>query len=181
MRYSIEQILGEGRLWVCNHIVNKIPSHHIRLYFYKNIMKFKISKGASIHLGCTFAITYNFQLGKNSTINQYCHIDNRGGISIQENVSISPKCSLITADHLVNSSTFEGRERSILIEKYSFLGYGATILGNVTLLEGTIVGASSLVTKNTKAFHIYVGVPAYVKGKRINALNYTTNYKRLFH
>lgn len=181
MRYSLKQILGEGRLWACNHIINKIPSHHFRLCFYRKIMKFEISKYASIHLGCSFTSIKSFRLGENSTINQNCHLDNRGGIYIEKNVSISPKCSLITSDHLVNSSIFEGRDRSIYVKKYAFLGYGATILGGVTIQEGSVIGAVSLVTKTTEAYHIYIGTPAYAKGKRNNNLDYAPKYRRLFH
>ena len=181
MRYSLKQILGEGRLWVCNHFVNKVPSHHFRLWFYKKIMRFSIAEGASIHLGCRFTNVETFSLGENSTINQYCHLDNRGYIEIGNNVSISNKCAFVTADHIVNSNSFEGRNRSIYIEAHAFIGYGAVVLGGVSIKEGVVIGAHSVVTKTTEPFKIYHGIPAKECGKRTKELNYDTKYRRLFH
>lgn len=181
MRYSFKQILGEGRLWTCNHLINKIPSHHLRLWFYRKIMKFEIEKGACIHLGCRFTSTKTFFLGENSTINQYCHLDNRGFIKIGANVSISAKCALITSDHVVSSNTFEGRDRSIQLETYVFLGYGVVILGGVTIKKGSIIGACGVVTKTTEEFKIYNGIPAKECGTRVNELDYDSQYRRLFH
>lgn len=180
-RYRLKNIFGEGRIFICNYLIGYIPSHHLRLWYYRQIMKFTIAKGASIHLGCKFACAKHFVLGENSTINQNCHIDNRGGISIGANVNIASRCAFISADHLLDSTTFEGRNRPIAIEDYCFLGYGVTVLGGVKLAEGCVVGAGSLVNKNTESYVLYAGNPAKKIKERIKNLNYQTNYRRLFH
>ena len=180
-RYGLFQIFGELRIFLCNYFIAYLPSHHIRLFYYKNVMGFKIKKGSSIHLGCKFSCTKNFSLGINSTINQNCHLDNRGGLFISDNVSISPKCSFLTADHLIDSISFEGRNRPINIENHAFLGFGATVLGGVIIKKGSVIGAQSLVLKNTDEFGIYFGVPAIKLKERNKNLNYTTSYRRLFN
>jgi acetyltransferase-like isoleucine patch superfamily enzyme len=180
-RYALKNILGEARIFICNYIIAYFPSHWLRLWYYKNIMKYVIEDGASIHIGCKFACTKHFYLGKNSTINQNCHLDNRGGIMIKENVSVASRCALITADHLMDSSIFEGRNREIILEDLTFMGYGATVLGGVILTKGSVLGACSLAIKNTEAYGIYVGVPAKKIRSRSRNLSYTTSYRRLFH
>ena len=47
-----------------------------------------------------------------------------------------------------------------------YIGYGAIIMPNVTLGEGTIVGAGSVVTRSTNPMEIVVGNPGRVIGMR---------------
>lgn len=181
MRYQIKQILGEGRLWLCNHFINKIPSHHIRLYFYRSIMKFDIGEKSYIHLGCRFNCKNLFKMGRGSVINQYCHLDNRGGIIIGDNVSIAPQSKLITADHDLYHLNCIGRSAEILIEDYCFVGYGATILAPSLMKNGSVIGANSLLKGVTEAYYLYVGNPCIKKKIRPQTLNYTMDYDRLFN
>ena len=62
--------------------------------------------------------------------------------------------------------------KKIVIEKYSIVGTGSTILPGVVLSEGTSVGSMSLVNKTTLPWHIYVGIPAKpLKERSKNLLN----------
>ena len=54
----------------------------------------------------------------------------------------------------------------IVIQKEVMVGAGAVILPGVTLGEGAVVGANSLVTKNVPHYTIVMGVPARIAGKR---------------
>jgi acetyltransferase-like isoleucine patch superfamily enzyme len=49
---------------------------------------------------------------------------------------------------------------SIIIENFAAVCAGAIILPGVTISEGSVVGANSLVTKNTEPWTIYAGNPA---------------------
>ncbi len=48
----------------------------------------------------------------------------------------------------------------VIFEDFATLGVNCTVLPGVTLAEGTIVGANSLVTRDTKPWTIYAGSPA---------------------
>ncbi|WP_419803141.1 acyltransferase [Mucilaginibacter sp.] len=144
-------------------------------------MKFKIGKGSSIHLGCKFTAVTNFAMGINSTINQYCRIDNRGGVFIGNDVSISPSVSLITADHDIQTTNCTGRQKEILIKDHVFIGSDAMILPGVVMGTASVLGAKSLLTKSTVSYGIYNGVPAKFKSERIKDLNYNASYIRWFH
>ncbi len=144
-------------------------------------MKFQIGKGSSVHLGCKFTAVTEFYMGKNSTVNQYCRMDNRGGISIKDNVSISPCVNLITADHDIHARDCLGRQKEILIKDHVFIGSDAMVLPGVIMEEGSVLGAKSLLTKSTIAFGIYTGLPAQLKANRRTDLDYQTSYIRWFH
>jgi galactoside O-acetyltransferase len=50
--------------------------------------------------------------------------------------------------------------KPIVFKKYATLGVNCTVLPGVTLGEGSIVGANSVVTKDTEPWTIYAGSPA---------------------
>jgi len=56
--------------------------------------------------------------------------------------------------------------KPVLFKKYSTLGVNCSVLPGVILGEGSIVGANSLVTKNTEPWTIYGGSPAKPIAKR---------------
>lgn len=49
---------------------------------------------------------------------------------------------------------------TVKFEKFSGCGVNCSIMPNVTLAEGSILGANSLLTKSTEPWTIYVGSPA---------------------
>jgi acetyltransferase-like isoleucine patch superfamily enzyme len=48
----------------------------------------------------------------------------------------------------------------VIFERFASVGTNVVVLSGVTLAEGSVVGACSLVTKSTEPWTIYVGVPA---------------------
>jgi acetyltransferase-like isoleucine patch superfamily enzyme len=48
----------------------------------------------------------------------------------------------------------------IIMKKYSTLGVNCSVLPGVTLAEGSIIGANSVVLKSTEPWTIYAGCPA---------------------
>tara|TARA_R110002049_G_scaffold4601_1_gene31695 strand:- start:88742 stop:89284 length:543 start_codon:yes stop_codon:yes gene_type:complete len=165
-------------LYVCNRIVNHLPFHLVRELFYRRVMGFEIGRTSAILMGSWFDGRNNLTIGNHVVINQNCRIDNRGGISIGENVSISPEVHLLTADHIINSPTFEGRTRPIVIEDFVFIGSRATVLPGVTLGRGAVVAACAVVTKDVAPYSIVAGVPAEPIGARTESLHYTLEYRR---
>lgn len=176
----LRRLRYEGLLYLAKDIVSRIPSHLFRLYFYRVFMKLTIGNGSSILMGAQFYTIGKFWLGKNSTINQRCILDNRGGIVIGDNVSISTESCILTADHDLNSPVFEGRVNSVKIEDYVFIGTRAIILPGVVLGKGSAVAAGAVVTKDVKPFTIVAGIPAKSIGKRKPELSYIAKYQRLF-
>jgi acetyltransferase-like isoleucine patch superfamily enzyme len=48
----------------------------------------------------------------------------------------------------------------VIFEKFANIGTGVVVMPGVTLAEGCVVGANSLVTKSTEPWMVYVGSPA---------------------
>lgn len=63
------------------------------------------------------------------------------------------------------------KEGDIIFKKHSLVGSNSVILPNITLGEGSCVGAMSLINKNTEDWSMYVGSPIkFLKKRNINCV-----------
>jgi acetyltransferase-like isoleucine patch superfamily enzyme len=86
-----------------------------------------------------------------------------GGITIEDDVLIGPKVSLITENHPLNPKERKGLiGKPILIKKNAWIGANATILPGVTIGENSVVAAGAVVTKSVPANVVVAGNPAVV-------------------
>lgn len=176
----MERFLSEFWLYVCNRWVSCIPSHTFRLWFYRSVMDFTIGSKSTILMDCKFDCKGGFVVGENSVINANCRLDNRGGIVIGNNVSISQEVCLLTADHDLNSPTFEGRTKAIVIEDYVWVGTRAMILPGCVIGKGADAAASTPTTKEILSYTVVAGVPAEIIKSRNTHLVYEGSYRKFF-
>jgi len=174
------QVRFDGLMYITNRIVARMPSHHLRNWFYRRIMRFEIGPRSSIFMDAWFDTRGNFRIGSDSVINQRCRLDNRGGITIGDNVSLAAETCVLTADHDVRTTDNRGRERPIKIDDYAFVGTRAMILPGVTIGRGAVVAAGAVVTRDVEPYTIVAGVPAKAIGQRPRELGYASGYRRLF-
>ncbi|TFG17497.1 MAG: N-acetyltransferase [Promethearchaeota archaeon] len=128
--------------------------------------------------GHNVLIRENTKIGENTLIGTNSVID--GNVIIGKNVSIQtgvyiPLYSKIgdfvfmgPYSKLTNDKYMMRKKYPLkgpIIESYVSIGANAVILPNITLRERTIVGASSVVTKNTQKADILIGNPAKVLKK----------------
>lgn len=103
----------------------------------------------------------NTKIGKNVFINFDCVFLDLGGITIEDNVLIAPKVSLLSEGHPISpderQSLLSGH---IHIMKNAWIGAGATILPGVTIGENAVVAAGAVVSKDITANAVVGGVPA---------------------
>lgn len=175
----MRRFVAELRIYICNRWVASIPSHSIRQFYYRSVMKYKIGPGTSILMDCTFDCTEHFAIGSNSVINGKCRMDNKSSITIGSNVSISQEVMIISADHDPDSSVFAGRDLPVVIDDYVFIGSRATILPGVRIGKGAVIAAGAVVNKDVEPYHIVGGVPAKFIRLRSADLNYTLSYRRM--
>jgi acetyltransferase-like isoleucine patch superfamily enzyme len=101
-------------------------------------------------------------IGKNVEIGYMVLIDNRRPelITIEDEVTITSMCVVIAHD--LSRKYNEGKEiiGKVLLKKGAFIGMNSTIMPGVTIGEGAIVAAGSVVTKDVESFTVYGGVPA---------------------
>src|SRR3954453_18713498 len=101
------------------------------------------------------------KIGKNVFINFDCVFLDLGGITIEDNVLIAPKVSLLSEGHSVDPSERQSLVPGhIYIRKNAWIGAGSTILPGVTVGENAIVAAGAVVSKDVPANTIVGGIPA---------------------
>lgn len=152
----------------------------VRVSFFAGVRIFgfpKINRGSlmTIGKGSTIGRLTRFQgkitIGENAFVNEFCSL-NAGlddEIIIGEYTSLAPDCYLITGDHdidknvLINVRGDEGGKRgSIVIGKNCWIGAKSIILKNVSIGDGAVIGAGSVVTRDIPPFAVAVGNPARV-------------------
>ncbi|QNF31397.1 sugar O-acetyltransferase (plasmid) [Adhaeribacter swui] len=110
-----------------------------------------------------FQINYgkNTQIGKNVFINFDCTFLDLGGITIDDNVMIAPKVSLLSEGHPISVNDRQKLTAGkIHIKKNAWIGAAATILPGVTIGENAVVAAGAVVSKDVAANTVVGGVPA---------------------
>lgn len=177
---GVKNFLSEFKLYLCNEWVSSLPSHRLRLLFYRRLMKFSMGKDCSVFLHCSFDCSGGLEMGTNSVINPRCRLDTRGGIIIGNNVSISQEVVILTADHDRTSAGFIGRNREVIIGDLVWIGTRAMILPGVRIGKGAMIAAGAVVTKDVEPFTVVAGVPARAVNKRREDVHYHSYYRRLF-
>lgn len=112
-----------------------------------------------------FSVNYgkNIVLGKNVFINQNCQMLDLGGITIEDEVMIGPRVTIVTETHPLDPSIRHSLiGKAVTIKKKAWIGSNATILPGVTVGENAIVAAGAVVNKDVPANSIVGGVPAKV-------------------
>ena len=152
-------------------ILKNLRTQYIRKVVYR---KYKIGEGVFIGRRTRIwardkvDIGKNFYMGKDSLI--------ESDVIIGDNVMWGSKVAVIgrydhhyqqvgTPIRLAMKMTdadysWKGLGIVTTIENDVWVGYGSTILGGVTIGEGSVIGAGSLVTKDVEPYSIYAGVPA---------------------
>lgn len=132
----------------------------------------KITRGANCYFGpsASIYVPEYLSLGENIAIGSNWVVQTN--LTIGNNSLISSNVSFIGNDHDIfdrrNTAYSSGRLKPALItlQGDNFVGFGATLLGSITVGEGAVIGACSLVLNDVPAWAIVAGVPAKVIGTR---------------
>jgi acetyltransferase-like isoleucine patch superfamily enzyme len=106
-----------------------------------------------------FSFGYNLEIGDNVVVHRNVLLDDRGGIIIGNNVSISDFANIYSHTH----SIVDGREVTNAVTRLDDgvrITYHATVLAGVNVHCQGMVGAMAVATKDVRAYHVNVGIPA---------------------
>lgn len=159
-------------------LVGAIPSHAVRLFFYRRLFGVAIGEATSIHRHCRFYRPCGVSIGAHSVINRDVLLDGRTGLRIGDNVSISEGSQILTLEHDPNSPDFGWRGAPVAIADRVFLGARAIVLPGATVGEGAVVAAGAVVTHDVEPYTIVGGVPARPIGHRRRDLTYQITYRK---
>lgn len=179
IKMRILNILLEFEVFLL-HLVGKIPSHHLRRFFYR-IAGMKIGKGSAIHMGARFYDPRNIEIGEDTIIGEFAVLDGRDKLKIGSHVAIASEVMIYNSEHDINDLNFKAITAKVIIEDYVFIGPRAIILPGVKIGRGAVIGADAVVTKDVPPYAIVGGVPAKIIGERRNKnLNYKLGRARWF-
>lgn len=140
----------------------------------------KVSPSSSIHRHCRFFHIGKMQVGKNSTVNFGCFLDNRRGITIGSNTAIAHNTKIYTLGHNIDSSKFETKGDPVKIGDNVFVFSNVMIMPGVTVENGAVILPGTIVTKNVPEWTVVGGNPAKEIRKRDPNINYKTSYNYWF-
>ncbi len=107
---------------------------------------------------------YNIICGDNVYFNMNCVVLDGAPVKIGSNVFFAPGVQLYTANHPLDSELRKTEENALPIDigNDCWIGGNAIILPGITIDNGCVIGAGSVVTKNIPDFSLAVGNPAKV-------------------
>ncbi len=141
-----------------------IPGFLLRTLVAK--LLFKQTAGMTyIQPNVVFVHTNRLRVGKSFCVNSGTYINAIGGIRVGDHVLLGPNVTVSSGMHPIEGrfpsiSSRPSIPKPIVIENDVWIGANAVIMPGVTLAEGTVVGANSVVTKDTEPYSVVVGSPA---------------------
>ena len=161
------------------NITYQLIPNPLRNYYLK-IFGIILGGKTCLHRQCKFFHVGKIKVGKNSVINFGCYLDNRRGIYIGDNVGIAHNTKIYTLGHDLDDPKFATKGAPVHIKDNVFIFSNAIIMPGVTIGEGAIVLAGSVVTKNVDPWSIVGGNPALKIRDRNRNIDYSSVYRYWF-
>ena len=126
-----------------------------------------ISWAASLSRKCRIDYPWNVTIGEKSSVNDGAWVYALGEVKVGRNVCIGEDVKLLTGSHDVDSPTFDLVTKPICICDNVWIATGAMVMPGVTIGEGGVVAAGSVVTKDVEPWTVVGGNPAKFIKKRM--------------
>lgn len=127
------------------------------------IINSDVTKGCTLKCFKTKCNDRYYMVIENSYLGDRCYISSGGELFIRHSV-FAPEVFVGTYKHVFprQSSNHIDLNYRIVIEDSVFIGQKSSIVGDVTVGKGSVIGAGSVVTKSISDCSIAVGNPARV-------------------
>ncbi len=102
---------------------------------------------------------YNLEVGDDVVVHRHVLLDDRGGISLGNRVSIADYANIYSHTHSIVDQRNVTLARTVLEDDVR-VTYHATVLAGVTVGRNAMVGANAVATRDVRPFHVNVGIPA---------------------
>jgi acetyltransferase-like isoleucine patch superfamily enzyme len=106
-----------------------------------------------------FSFGYNMDVGDNFVVHRHVLLDDRGGILVGNNVSVSDYANIYSHTHSIVDQK-DVTDALTILEDNVRITYHATVLAGVRVACNGMVGALAVATKDVRPYHVYVGIPA---------------------
>ena len=128
----------------------RILAPHIFARMGKN---FKCFQNVEVSFG------YNLEVGDDVVVHRNVLLDDRGGITLGNRVSISDYANIYSHTHSIVDQKDVTNARTVLEDDVR-ITYHATVLAGVRVGRHAMVGANAVATKDVRPYHVNVGIPA---------------------
>ena len=143
--------------------------NNVKVFAFVNLYGCEIGDDSKI--GAFVEIQKNVRIGRNVKVSSHTFICE--GVTIEDEVFVGHNVSFIN-DKYPRSTNADGSLQTeadwkvvpTLVKRGASIGTSATIMCGVTIGEGAIIGAGSVVTRDVPAHAQVAGVPARVLKKR---------------
>src|SRR6478752_3444880 len=106
-----------------------------------------------------FSYGYNLEVGDDCVVHRHVLLDDRGGITLGDRVSISDYANIYSHTHSIVDQKDVTNAPTVLEDDVR-ITYHATVLAGVRVGRNAMVGAVAVATKNVRPYHVNVGIPA---------------------
>lgn len=160
--------------------IGKLGCIWVRRFIYKKILCVDLDDNAILHIGTEIRAHEKLVLKRGAIVGDFCLLDARNGLVMEENASLSSYVQIYTEQHDHRDPNFACNstpDYGVVIGKRAWIGPGVIILPGVKIGEGAVVGAGAVVAHDIPPFSVAVGIPAKKIGERNSNLIYEFNNK----
>lgn len=129
----------------------------------------RMSIGDNVRIDDFCILSGNITLGSHIHISAYVALYGADGIELEDYTGISPRSTIFSAmddfsgDYLIGPIHPEEYTNvtggPVIVKKYSQIGCNSVVFPNLTIEEGVVVGACSLVRHSLMSWTVYAGIP----------------------
>src|SRR4051812_33204073 len=148
--YSFDRTVAGGQNVWLGVLLRRMLAQHIFRKCGENFKCFQFTE---------FSFGYNMEVGDNCVVHRHVLLDDRGGIVLGNNVSISDYANVYSHTHSIVEQKDVTNAKTVIGDGVR-ITYHATVLAGVRVGEQGMVGAMALATKDVQSYHVNVGIPA---------------------
>ncbi|MBQ3142527.1 MAG: acyltransferase [Bacilli bacterium] len=129
-----------------------------------------ISIGNNVRIDDYCILSGNIEIGNYVHISAYCSLYGKGTITLKDYSGCSPRSTIysqtddFSGEYMIGPMIDEKYtnviQKKVVMEKYTQLGANSIVFPGVTIKEGAVTGAFTLVKEDLQEWSINVGIPA---------------------
>ncbi|MEQ1749034.1 MAG: putative colanic acid biosynthesis acetyltransferase [Prosthecobacter sp.] len=158
-------------LWMFGIVLFKLSPRPCFSFRCRLLRLFGAKVGHNVHVypSAIIYFPWNLEIGGWSAIGEWSLVYNLGRVKIGENATVSQRVHICAGTHDYQDSSMPLIKSSVTIGDSVWVCADAFIGPSVTIHEGAVVGACSVVVKDVTAWTVVAGNPArFIKFRRMN-------------
>ena len=140
---------------------NSIIGQNTKIWHFSHIMEYSVI-GEHCNIGQNVVVSPNVILGNNVKVQNNVSI--YSGVECEDDVFLGPSCVFTNIKNPRSSIVRKHNFLKTLVKKGATIGANSTIICGITIGSYSLIGAGSVLTKNTEDYSLYYGNPAKKKG-----------------